>query len=52
MDLDEEQRKLAYQTRLKIFQETEKPGAEQNKENLENWRAILAGLETGLLLTS
>ena len=52
MSLEEEQRKLAFKTRLKIFQETEKPDTEQNRENLANWRALLAGLETGLLLNS
>ena len=45
MGSEEDLRKLGFQTRLKIFQETEKPDLQQNKENLANWRAILEGLD-------
>ena len=50
MGSEEDLRKLGFQTRLKIFQEREKPREQQDLGALADWRAILEGLdrETGM----
>ena len=48
MGSEEEKRKLGFQTRLRIFQEREKPRREQDLGALEDWRAILEGLDSDI----
>ena len=45
MGVEEEMRRLGFQTRLKIFKERDKPKGQQDPGALEDWRAILEDLD-------